>query len=164
LILSFNSLSLNTLACLRGSFIFISVVTAGPAPPISFSLGGDPLSYVLSESADLFFVSTGEETEEELRLLLDGSYRSNDRRRFRSLPPRLLLLDGLRRRRRGGVTFLLLLRVSRRSLRVVVRVSISSTGVCDISILSSLRETLRMGVRPADRDRDVEGDLDLEVE
>lgn len=122
------------------------------------------MSYVLSESADLFFVSTGEETEEVLRLLLAGSYRSNDRRRFLSLPPRLLLLDGLRRRRRGGVTLLLLLRVSRRSLRVVVRVSISSTGVGDFSMLSSLRETLRMGIRLAERVREVEGDLDLEVE
>lgn len=98
-------------------------------------------------------------------LLLAGSYRSSDRRRFLSLPPRLRLLDGLRRRRRGGV-LLLLLRVSRRSrsLRVVVRFSISSAGVGEVSVLSLLRDTLRTGARLKERDRDVEGDLDLEVE
>jgi hypothetical protein len=59
----------------------------------------------------------GDETEEVFRrLLLAGSYRSIDLRRFRSLPPLLALLL---RRRRGGVMLRLrlLLRVSRRSSR-----------------------------------------------
>lgn len=115
----------------------------------------------MSELADLFLVSTGEATEEVLRLLLlAGSYRSNDRRRFRSLPSRLLLLDGLRRRRRGGLLLLLLLRVSRRSrsLRVVVRVSVSFPGVGEFSLLRGLRTGLLL------TDREVERDLDLEVE
>lgn len=140
--------------------------TVGPASSISFCRRGEPLSESSSAPGDLFLLSTGEATEEVLRLLLlAGSYRSSDRRRFLSLPPRLRLLDGLRRRRRGGV-LLLLLRVSRRSrsLRVLVRVSISSAGVGEVSVASLLRDILRTAARLTDRDREVDGDLDLELE
>jgi hypothetical protein len=49
---------------------------------------GDPLLLSSSVSAGFVLVSMGDETEEVFRrLLLAGSYRSSDRRRFRSLPP-----------------------------------------------------------------------------
>jgi hypothetical protein len=84
-----------------------------------------------------------------------------ERRRFRSLPPRLELLEGLRRRLRGGVLLRLLLRVSRRS-RPLARLSMASSSMSGVGVvpsLSRLRETLLRGVRLGD----LEGDRDIEL-
>jgi hypothetical protein len=63
----------------------------------SISRLGDRLSLSSSVSAFVFLLLTGDETEEVFRLLLlAGSYRCIERRRLRSLPPRLELRDGLR--------------------------------------------------------------------
>jgi len=84
-----------------------------------------------------------------------------ERRRFRSLPPRLELLEGLRRRLRSGVLLRLLLRVSRRS-RPLARLSMASSSMSGVGVvpsLSRLRETLLRGVRLGD----LEGDRDIEL-
>lgn len=63
----------------------------------SISRLGDRLSLSSSVSAFVFLVLIGDETEEVSRfLLLPGSYRCIERRRLRSLPPRLELRNGLR--------------------------------------------------------------------
>jgi hypothetical protein len=108
----------------------------------------------------------GDETEEVFRLLLAGSYRCIDRRRFRSLPP---LLGLLLRRRRGGV-MLRLLRVSRRSSRswplgAPDRLSATSTSISAadvVTALSLLRDVLLRGLWL--NDLELERDLDLELE
>ena len=84
-----------------------------------------------------------------------------ERRRFRSLPPRLELLEGLRRRLRSGVLLRLLLRVSRRS-RPLARLSMASSSMSGVGVvpsLSRLRETLLRGVRLGG----LEGDRDIEL-
>jgi hypothetical protein len=53
---------------------------------------GDALTLSSSVSAFVSLVSTRDETEEVFRLRLLGSYRSKDRRLFRSLSPRLIPL------------------------------------------------------------------------
>lgn len=83
-----------------------------------------------------------------------------ERRRFRSLPPRLELLEVLRRRLRGGVRLRLLLRVSRRSR--ALRMPIASSSVSGVGVaptLSRLRDDLLRGVRLSDLD----GDRDTEL-
>lgn len=74
---------------------------------------GSPLSLSISVSALVFFVSTGGDTDEELRLRLLGSYRCIERLRFLEAPSRLSLLL----RSRPGEILRLILRVSRRSSR-----------------------------------------------
>ena len=84
-----------------------------------------------------------------------------DRRRFRSLPPRLELLEGLRRRLLGGEMLRLLLRVSRRS-RPLARKSLASSSASGVGVapsLSRLRDTLLRGVLLGD----LEGDRDREL-
>lgn len=83
--------------------IYEALPTSGSAVAVavrllaSISRLGDRLSLSSPESTFLSLVLTGDETEEVFRLrLLAGSYRCIERRRFRSLPPRLVLLDELR--------------------------------------------------------------------
>jgi hypothetical protein len=118
-------------------------------------------------SALRFLGSTDETEDVFLLLLVAGSYLCTDRRRFRSLPSRLLLLDGLRRRRRGGVRLrlLLLLRVSRRSsfpepLRPVER-SVSSSSNTD-GLLALRPAGFRSGLRLDARERDLDLEYDVD--
>ena len=134
----------------------------------SISCARNPLSFSSSVSAFLVLVSIGEETEEVFRrLLLAGSYRCIDLRRFRSLPPLLALLL---RRRRGGVMLRLLLRVSRRSSRSwLLRASDCLSAISAtysegdaVTAFSPLRDVILRGLRLDDLEVDL--DLDLELE